>query len=162
MTDQTCNRVTVIHPVTALLSVCRHVSGDVPLVCRAAMEKSHVRQVQTCRLKLREGETSPADDGELQSVVGTETLSVGGFRSMGSVRVIISRCWSEAFPEPTVTIFPLSFRSPSSTRTAADDTQKDETPQIPPRIRTPHSPEKTPEPTVPIRIVSQPLRESSE
>lgn len=62
----------------------------------------------------------------------------------------------------TVTIFLLSFRSPSSTRAAADDTQKDETPQIPPRIRTTHSLEKTLEPAVPIRIVSQPLRESSE
>ena len=59
---------------------------------------------------------------------------------------------------------PLSH---SPTKTIADEMQKDQTPQVPPRIRTPQTLENTqlstqPDtyPSVPTRIVSQPLHES--
>lgn len=59
---------------------------------------------------------------------------------------------------------PLSH---SPTKTVADETQKEQTPQVPPRIRTPQTLENTQQstqpdtyPTVPTRIVSQPLCDS--
>lgn len=55
--------------------------------------------------------------------------------------------------------------SPSNTRTDTEEMQKDQAPQVPPRIRTPQTQENTqqstqPEPAVP-KIVSQSLCESN-
>lgn len=56
--------------------------------------------------------------------------------------------------------------SPSNTRTDTEEMQKDQAPQVPPRIRTPQTQENTqqstqPEPAVPAKIVSQSLCESN-
>lgn len=60
------------------------------------------------------------------------------------------------------------FPSPSPTKTVTEELQKDQTPQVPPRIRPPQtlenaqqSPQPDTHPTLPLKRVSQPPLESS-
>nr|XP_046244713.1 arf-GAP with Rho-GAP domain, ANK repeat and PH domain-containing protein 1-like isoform X2 [Scatophagus argus] len=53
--------------------------------------------------------------------------------------------------------------SPSPTKTVTDEIQRDQTPHVPPRIRTPQAldnAQQSTQPALPVRIVSQPLHES--